>query len=253
MTKSKVPLTALFTDQALEQEFNDSKRHGGIVDLSEDDTGLDRLVTHMMKQFLSDFPRFSQSSMRCEHYQPYGDIALRIVKNALKLRHSIEKHCASNPFADKTPLKNLGSSALVQEKAKGDILYYAEIGEKRFQEFVQERLLNTSKVSAWDSMKKIKLKAFSKLMEKTKVLVGQKVIKLREERELFGRFLIILQSRPQLVPKLEDTIGDFEISVAPHSLCTVNGSLNVPEDKASLMHGTEEVKPPSDESLSLGT
>lgn len=76
---------------------------------------------------------------------------------------------------------------------------------------------------------------------------------MREERELLGRFLIILHCRPQLVPKLEDTIGAFEMSVVPRSLCAVDGSLYVPADKASLMHGIEEVKPPSDDSLSLGT
>ena len=44
-------------------------------------------------------------------------------------------------------------------------------------------------------------------MDKKKVQVGDKVIKLREERELLGRFLIIHGSRPHLVPKLEQKIG----------------------------------------------
>jgi len=46
-------------------------------------------------------------------------------------------------------------------------------------------------------------------MKKTKVSVGQKVIKLREEQELLERFLIIHQTRPELVPKLEDTIVTY--------------------------------------------
>jgi hypothetical protein len=60
-------------------------------------------------------------------------------------------------------------------------------------------------------MKKFKLKTFSNWMAKTKVRVGDKVIKLHEERELLGRFLIIQGSRPELVPKLEETIGKYEI------------------------------------------
>ena len=32
--------------------------------------------------------------------------------------------------------------------------------------------------------------------------MGDKVVKLREERELLGRFLIIQGSRPELVPKI---------------------------------------------------
>ena len=68
----------------------------------------------------------------------------------------------------------------------------------------------TSKLSVWDKMKKMNLKAFSNWMDKKKVQVGDKVIKLREERELLGRFLIIHGSRPHFVPKLEQTIGRFE-------------------------------------------
>ena len=56
-------------------------------------------------------------------------------------------------------------------------------------------------------------------MDKKKVQVGDKVIKFREERELLGRFLIIHGSRPHLVPKLEQTIGRFEMAMVPRSVC----------------------------------
>lgn len=79
-------------------------------------------------------------------------------------------------------------------------------------------------------------------MEKTEIRVGDKVIKLREERQLLGRFLIIQGSRPELVPKLEKTIGEYEMSVVPRSLCAVDGSLYIPADKASLMHAIEGAK-----------
>jgi hypothetical protein len=149
------------------------------------------------------------------------------------------------------PLKHLASSALVPESAKDDMLHFAKKGQKRFEDFVQDRLLTTSPSSVWDSMKKLKLKMFSNLKEKTKVSLGQKVVKLREERQLLGRFLIILENRPGIVPKLEDTIGDFEMSVVPRSICAVDGSLYIPADKASLMHGIEEIKPQSDEQMPL--
>jgi len=47
------------------------------------------------------------------------------------------------------------SSALVPEKAKEDILCYAEKGQKRFEAFVEDRLLQSSKHSLWDAMKKL--------------------------------------------------------------------------------------------------
>ena len=156
--------------------------------------------------------------------------------------HSMEKHCAGNPFTMKSPLKNLASSALVPEKAKGDILHFAQKGQKHFEEFIHRRLLPTSTISIWDSMKKLKLKTFSNWIEKTKMHLGNKVIKLWEECKLLGRFLIIQGSQPALVPKLEETIGEYEMSVVPCSLCAVDGSLYIPADKASLMHAIEEAK-----------
>ena len=66
-----------------------------------------------------------------------------------------------------------------------------------------------------------------------------KLIKLKEERALLGQFLIIQGSRPELVPKLEEVIGNFEMSVVPRALCAVDGSLYIPTDKASILHAIE--------------
>ena len=125
--------------------------------------------------------------------------------------------------------------------AKKDILNSTEKGEKAFEGFVEQRLLPGATVSIWDPMKKLKLQTW---VEKTTVLtgVGKKAIKLREERELLGRFLIIQGSRPDLVPKLEETIGEYELSVVPRSLFAVDGSLYVPTDKASLLHAIEAAR-----------
>jgi len=177
------------TNQALEQEIKDLKRHGGIVGWSQDDSGLDRLVTispqltRMVKQYLSGFTKFSQTSERSEHYQLSGDFAVRTVTNALKLCHSIQKHSGGNPFTEETTLKNVASSALVPKMPEKTFRSSNRKVNRGFMsnEFVEERLLNTSKLSVWDPLKKLKLKAFSNLMKKTKVSVGQKVIKLREE------------------------------------------------------------------------
>ena len=117
VAKSEVPFTQLFTDQTLEQEIKMLKRHGGMVGLSQDEAALDRLVTttphltHLVKQFLNAFPKASRSTDRSEHYQLSGAVAIRSRANAVKLRESIELHCAGNTFMKKTPLKNILISA----------------------------------------------------------------------------------------------------------------------------------------------
>ena len=137
----------------------------------------------------------------------------------MKPRDAIELHCTGNPFLLKTPLKILSSSALIPEEAKSNFLHFAEKRQKYFDSFIHDRLLPTSKLSVWDPMKKLKLKTFSNFMQKIKLHLGDKLIKLREEHELLGRFLIIQGSRPELVPKLEETIGEYEMSGSTFTLC----------------------------------
>ena len=84
-------------------------------------------------------------------------------------------------------------------------------------------------------MKKLKLKMWAKLTKKITIQLENKVIKLREERQLLSRFLIILGCRPELVPKFSDVIGKYEMSVVPRALVAVDGSLYIPTDKSSLM------------------
>ena len=84
-------------------------------------------------------------------------------------------------------------------------------------------------------MKKLKLKMWSNLAKKISIQLENKVIKLREERQLLGRFLIILGCQPHLVPKLSEVIGKFEMSVLPQSLVAVDGTIYIPTDTNSSM------------------
>ena len=45
------------------------------------------------------------------------------------------------------------------------------------------------------------------------------------------------------MPRLEETIGEYEMTVVLRSLCMVDGSLYIPTDKASLMRLIEETNP----------
>ena len=73
-------------------------------------------------------------------------------------------------------------------------------------------------------------------MPKTKLKIGETVIKLIEERNLYGRFLSLMEYRPGIVPKLNVTIGEYEMSVVARSLCMNDGSLIIPTDKSTLMN-----------------
>ena len=72
--------------------------------------------------------------------------------------------------------------------------------------------------------------------------VREKVIKLRKEYELLGRFLIIQGSCSHFVPKLEETIGKFEMAMVHRSLCAGDVNLLLTADKSNLMKAFEDVK-----------
>lgn len=74
------------------------------------------------------------------------------------------------------------------------------------------------------------------MTKKSEFRMSDNVIKMPEERELLGRFLIIQRSRPELVPKHKETIKELEMSELPCSLFAIDGSLYIPIDKDSLMY-----------------
>ena len=130
----------------------------------------------------------------------------------------------------------------VPETAKEDILQRDVKGTHKFEEFVSERLItSTAEKSIWDPMKKVKLKTFSTLKKKIPCKVGNKLVKLREDRQLLARFLIVQQSRPSMIESLSETIGMYEFSVVPRSLFSSDGLLLLPTDKSSFVHEIEAV------------
>ena len=155
VNKSGIPFTSLFTEEILEQEIKNLKRHGGIIGLSQDENALDRLMhtaphlSRIVKQYLHTLPCPHNSTNSNGHYQLYGNVTLRSTQNALKLRSTLEVHCDGNPYLSGAPLKSIVSSAIIPSKSKEDILNFANLGQRCYVEFVEERLLLTSKMSIW--------------------------------------------------------------------------------------------------------
>jgi len=95
VAKSEVPFTQLFTDQALEQAIKGLKHHSGIIGLSQDEAALERLVTitrHLswtVKDYLTSFPRASNTSERSEHYKLSGVLLYEHLRMLLRSRSQL--------------------------------------------------------------------------------------------------------------------------------------------------------------------
>ena len=69
----------------------------------------------------------------------------------------------------------------------------------------------------WDTLPKIKLKRFSNWSPKKTTKMGDKEIKRREARQFHSKCLIIAQKRPELMGRMEDLVGNYEMSVIPRA------------------------------------
>jgi len=248
--KTGTPFANLFVDQTLEQEIRRLKVVGGITGLTQNESALNRflLATPELTRIVTEFQhRYSSAADATskEHYQLTGTIALRIANNAEKIRCGIEEHCGGSPFVDQKPLVNLVSMMAIPDAAKNDILNRDEKGQARYEEFVRYRMTDGSQASLWDRVEKLNLKTYSTLLKKATIAVGNKVVKLREDRQLLARFLVIQQSRPQLVDKLAETIGNYEMAVIPRSLFATDGTLLIPSDKSLFMKEIEQYSRPA--------
>ena len=92
----------------------------------------------------------------------------------------------------------------MNETDTNDILRRDEIGQQMFEAFVTERLTE-GKLFVWDKMTKKKLGTFKSANAMTEIRMGDKVVKIKEERGLLQRFIVISRSRPEL--NLEECIG----------------------------------------------
>ena len=124
----------------------------------------------------------------------------------------------------------------IPDVAKQDILNAEVNGTRLYTNFVENRLQTSSKLTVWDPMKLSRFKPVSTWIKKTEVRVGDKVVKLQEERQLLSRLMIIQQTRKI---DMRSVNGMYEMGVIPRSLFSNEGSLLIPTNKSSFIHYIE--------------
>ena len=88
-------------------------------------------------------------------------------------------------------------------------------------------------VSIWEPMKR-NLKTFKEKSKSIKSKIGEKLIEIKEEKNLMSRFLIAARKQPEI--ELEFCIFEYEFSVVSRSLFTTNGQPHSCNDKSQLIH-----------------
>lgn len=100
---------------------------------------------------------------------------------------------------------------------------------------IKNAFIKKDEGSIWDIITIDKLKTFNHWIPKTTLKIADKdnVIRLRKERNILSRFLIIQSSLPELSKK--NQVGRYELLVVPRTLLAPDHTLLIPIDKSEIM------------------
>ena len=242
MTKGVAGFTAIAPDQGIEQENRTLKVIGGIVGITQNEKALDKffLIAPELSKLLHEFAAeygSDNNDKSTQHHEITGGKLSRMMKNARKLTDVFREH--GDPFMapeDEDEIYSLLTKEVMTETVSQDILERDEIGQRIFVEFDTERLTE-GRLCVWDKITKKKLKTFKTANATIEINAGGKLVKIKEERGLLQRLIVISRSRPQL--DLKKCIGMYEFGVVPRSLFASDGTVLLAYDKAKILHHLE--------------
>ena len=240
ISKTSIPFVATGSDHAMEQENKAMKLLGRVTGLRQQTSALNRfcltapLLSNLLQEFLlrNNIARYNRSY----HYQLTGSTNDRIYQNKSKLISLLDSFSTS--FAPSENVANLVSKAVFPVTTADNLLNHKETWLEMYKDFIINKI--NSPMSLWSPMKKQNLKLFKVQVKSIKSKSGEKIIQLKEEKNLVSRFLITARKRTELM--LERCVGDYEFSVVPKSLITEDGVPLAFKDKLTVMDILENLE-----------
>ena len=99
-------------------------------------------------------------------------------------------------------------------EASVDTLDHVEISKNTFEQFVENRIKGSAPL--WEKMTKQNLKTFQTQSKVVRCKLNDKIVKIKEERSLITRFLIMSRQRKEI--DLKHIIGCYELPDVPPAL-----------------------------------
>ena len=246
-----IPFCAIGADHALEQVNRSLKVEGGLV-------GITLNANARLKFFLiaPEMSRLAEEAWEMAGPIRAGEARHHALSPAVQLRHNRNVEALTStlrsftdPFADDCDeLFNLVTKKVMPEDVKEDLCQQPVIGEKLLKAFISTRIVS-GETNLWAPMTKCNLKTWKTTGKKLKLAVEEKVVELREDRNLFARMLIVSKSRPEL--NLADTIGNHELSLVPRSMFAADGTMLHCGKKSDLLSVLEKLPEQQDMRVSV--
>ena len=114
--------------------------------------------------------------------------------------------------------------------ASADILDHVQIGKNIYEQFVENRIKDSTPL--WEKMKKRNLKTFQAQSKVVRCKLNDKIIKIKEQRSLKRRSLIMSRQRKEI--DLKRIIGCYELSVIPPAFFLQDGTPHPCLDKPKV-------------------
>ena len=165
---------------------------------------------------------FSPRNQKHHKLQPH--VQRRVEDRISSLTKTLRSH--ENPFkVESKQLFNLVKKKVLPEKTWEEICEQPQIGQDLLTKFCKERVLSNT-VNLWSLFSKRNLLTWKSSLKKLKLKtkIEGSVVELSADRALFGRMIIAGKSRPDI--NLLKIIGNYELSVVPHSLFALDGTMH---------------------------
>ena len=230
--RSKSKFNKVPSDQCIEQTVNrQQKCRGGITGFSASVSTVQRwvLTSHISSKCFTTLENDLGISTPKKLPKDLGKS--RSEQNNKYIQKAYEVISSwGNPFELQETLINLASGREAPKDVENDLLNAKSIGETALETFLTERIYSNTK-PFYDPIHKNALKTFKHLTVKKNFIAKEKSITLKAERSLFGRLLVISQSREGLTLK---QIRTHSLSPIPWCFGQPDGGL-VKNDKSKLL------------------
>ena len=216
VSRSAQPYSRVWTDMALEQSINlDSKKRGGIVDITQRSEALDRwFLTSQEQAAITPATKEMcaiQDSERAGTHKETGQARLQQDEaDVQKLLDTFKSGLVTNPFdvyaleeGECQPLINIISGVVLPQPMAAALVASKRTGQERL--MTVSKRLNTNEASFWETLPHGNILTFASMSKKkTMKSAKDKATTVTADRDIFGRLLIVAKARDV---NLKDVLG----------------------------------------------
>ena len=129
-------------------------------------------------------------------------------------------------------LHNMITHAYVPDEFVEQIRNDKDTGQKMYEYYVTERI--NRNISIWAKVTKVGKKMIMSGNKTTTIKLRDKKVDLKETNDLYGRLMILAKSTRDIDQK--GAIGNYEWTLIPRSLFSIDGTMLRCTDKSKLIH-----------------